>query len=132
MKETTSAEFTAITDRFYATNTHTCCAETAEFNLEKGIQSQCNSPIPVRGLMFSRSCFLSQKHNLLPRLLHGGLSTCSPPLDVVGLRVGGGEEVVGADGARLGPRASPTAQEGTASHGEEAAGPADKHGFTEL
>lgn len=45
----------------------------------------------------------------------------------------GGEELVGADGAiRLRPRASPTAQEGTASHSEEATSPADKHGLTKL
>lgn len=54
-------------------------------------------------------------------------------LDVVGLLVGDGEQVVSADVlADPRPRASPAAQEGPAHHGEDAASPADKHRLTKL
>lgn len=44
-----------------------------------------------------------------------------------------GEQVVSTDAlADLRPGASPTAQEGPAHHGEDAAGPADKHRLAKL
>lgn len=62
-----------------------------------------------------------------------GPFACSPPLDVVGLGVAGGEEVVCTYGlGRMGPRAPPTAQESPTGHSEQAAGPADKHCLTKL
>lgn len=57
----------------------------------------------------------------------------TPALDIVGLGVGGRDEVAGGSGTGwLGLRASSTAQESAAGHSEEATGPAHKHGFTKL
>lgn len=54
-------------------------------------------------------------------------------LDVVGLLVGAGEQVVATDAlADLRPPASPAAQEGPTDHGEDTASPADKHRLTKL
>lgn len=53
--------------------------------------------------------------------------------DVVGLGVSGGEEMVCSSGLRwLRPRASPTGQEGSTAHRQEATSPADKHCLTKL
>lgn len=54
-------------------------------------------------------------------------------LDIVGLGVGGSDEMVASSGVgRLGPRASSAAQERAAGHSEEATSPADEHCFTKL
>lgn len=54
-------------------------------------------------------------------------------LDVVGLGVDGGQELVGVHGrGQSGPGASATAQEGATGHSEDASSPADEHGPTKL
>lgn len=54
-------------------------------------------------------------------------------LDVVGLGVIGRKKVAGAHGHwRVGPPASPTAQESTTGRSEESTNPAHKHGITKL